>query len=104
MLTLILINVPCLENVVNFEKGSNSQNHSSSDSHNPIKIFFIATFAIAFTWNGKNKIIKTSFWKQNHFQKILDNSSWVLLSSNLTCVLHNYFGLHKKILEEESDR
>ena len=61
MLTLILINVPCLENVVNFEKGSNSQNHSSSDSHNPIKIFFIATFAIAFTWNGKNKTIKTSF-------------------------------------------
>ena len=40
MLILILINVQCLENVVfSFEKGSNSQKHSSSDSHNPIKNF-----------------------------------------------------------------
>ena len=70
MLILILINVPCLENVANFEKGSNSQNHSSSDYHNPRKILFIATFAIALTWNGENKTFKTSFWKQNHFEKI----------------------------------
>ena len=61
MLILTLINVRCLENVVNFEKGSNSQNYPSSDSHNPIKIFFIAKFTIAFTWNGENKTIKTSF-------------------------------------------
>ena len=61
MLFLILIIVPCLENVVNFEKGSDSQNHSLSDSHNPRKIFFIAKFTIALTWNGENKTIKTSF-------------------------------------------
>ena len=42
-------NVPCLKNVVNFGKVSNRQNHSSSDSHNPIKISFIAKFAIALT-------------------------------------------------------
>ena len=53
-------NVTCLENVVNFGKGSNSQNHSSSDSHNTIKIFFLAKFAIALTWNGEDKTIKTS--------------------------------------------
>ena len=40
MLILILINVHWLQKVVSsFEKGSNSQNHSSSDSHNPIKNF-----------------------------------------------------------------
>ena len=61
MLILILISVTCLENVVNFEKGSNSQNHSLSDSHNPRKISFIAKFAIALTWNGENKTFKTSF-------------------------------------------
>ena len=69
MLILISINVPCLEKVVDFEKGSNSQNHSSSDSHNPIKVSFIAKFVIALTWDGENKIIKTSFWKKNHFEK-----------------------------------
>ena len=70
MLILILINIPCLENFVNFEKGSNSQNYSSWDSCNHIKISFIAKFAIALTWNEENKTIKTSFWKQNHFEKI----------------------------------
>ena len=70
MLILILTNVPCLENVANFEKGSNSQNNSTSYSHNPIKISFIAKFAIPLTWNRENKTIKTSFWKQNHFEKI----------------------------------
>ena len=69
MLILILINVPCLENVVNFEKCSTSQNHFSSDYHNPITISFIAKFAIALTWNGENKTIKTSFWKENHSEK-----------------------------------
>ena len=40
MLILISINVQCLQNVhFSFEKGSNSQDHSSSDSHNPIKKF-----------------------------------------------------------------
>ena len=40
MLILISINVPCLQNVAfSFENGSNSQNHSSSDSHHPIKNF-----------------------------------------------------------------
>ena len=40
MLILISINVQCLQNVVfSFEKGSNSQDHSLSDSHNPIKKF-----------------------------------------------------------------
>ena len=58
-LILILINVPCLENVVNLAKGSNSQNHSSSDSHNPIKFSLIAKFGISLTWNGENKTIKT---------------------------------------------
>ena len=58
MLILILINAPCLENVVNYEKDSNSQNHSSPDSHNSIKVFFIAKFTIAFTWNGENKTIR----------------------------------------------
>ena len=58
MLSLVLINVPCLENVVNFEKGSNNQNHSSSDSDNPIKV--IAKFETALTWHGENKTIKTS--------------------------------------------
>ena len=38
MLILISVNVQCLQNVVfSFQKGSNSQDHSSSDSHNPIK-------------------------------------------------------------------
>ena len=60
MLSLVLINVPCLENVVNFEKGSNNQNHSLSDSDNPIKVSFIAKFEDALTWNGENKTIKTS--------------------------------------------
>ena len=62
MLILILINVPCLENVVDFEKGSNSQNLSSSNSHNPIKISFTAKSAIGLTWNGEKEIIKTSLW------------------------------------------
>ena len=61
MLILILINVPCLENVLDFEKGWNSQNYSSPNSHNPIKISFIAKLTIALIWNGENKIIKTSF-------------------------------------------
>ena len=40
MLILISINVQCLQNVVfSFEKGSNSQDSSSSDSYNPIKNF-----------------------------------------------------------------
>ena len=69
MLVLILINVPCLENVVDFEKCSNSQNHSSANSHNQMKISFIGKFAIALIWNGENKIIKTSFWKQKPFWK-----------------------------------
>ena len=63
-LILILINVPYLENVFNFEKGSNSQNDSLSkslhNSHNPIKISFIAKFAIALTWNSENKTIRTT--------------------------------------------
>ena len=70
MLILILINIPCLENVVNFGKDSSSQNHSSSDSHNPMKIFFIAKFEISLTRNGENKTIKTSFSKQSLFEKI----------------------------------
>ena len=38
MLILILIDVQYLQNIVfSFEKGSNSQNHSSSDSHHLIK-------------------------------------------------------------------
>ena len=53
-------------NVIDFEKG---QNHSSPDSHNPIKISFIEKFAIALTWNGENEIIKTSVWKKSHFEK-----------------------------------
>ena len=37
MLILVLINVQYILNVVfSFEKGSNDQNHSSSDSHHPI--------------------------------------------------------------------
>ena len=58
--------VQFLENVVDFEKG---QNHSSPDSHNPIKISFIEKFAITLTWNGENEIIKTSAWKKSHFEK-----------------------------------
>ena len=56
-------------NVVDFEKG---QNHSSPDSHNPIKISFIEKFAIALTWNGENEIIKTSVWKKKSFWKKLE--------------------------------
>ena len=38
MLTLILIDLQYEQNIVfNFEKGSNGQNHSSSDSHNTTK-------------------------------------------------------------------
>ena len=38
MLTLILIDVQYLQNVVfSFEKVLNSHNHSSSDSHHPMK-------------------------------------------------------------------
>ena len=38
MLTLILIDLQYEQNVVlNFENGSNDQNHSSSDSHNATK-------------------------------------------------------------------
>ena len=44
--------------------GSNRQNHSSSDSHNPIKTFFIAKFAIARTWNGENKTILKNLEQQ----------------------------------------
>ena len=41
MLILISINVQCWQNIVfSFEKGSNSQDHSLSDSQNPIKNFF----------------------------------------------------------------
>ena len=37
MLILVLIDVQYIQNVVSsFEKGSNGQNHSSSDSHHPI--------------------------------------------------------------------
>ena len=37
MLVLVRIDVQYIENVVvSFEKGSNAQNHSSSDSHHPI--------------------------------------------------------------------
>ena len=39
MLILILMNVRYLQNVAaSFEKGSNGQNHSLSDSHHPTKI------------------------------------------------------------------
>ena len=70
MLISISISLACLENVDNFEKSSNNQNHSCSDSRNPLKISIKVKFAIAFTWNGENKTIKTSFWKKNHFEKI----------------------------------
>ena len=41
MLNLILINVPCLQNVAfSFEKDQKSQKHLSSDSRNPIINFF----------------------------------------------------------------
>ena len=37
MLVLVLIDVRYIQNVVvSFEKGSNGQNHTSSDSHHPI--------------------------------------------------------------------
>ena len=37
MLILVLIDLQYIQNVVfSFEKGSNGQNHSSSDSHYPI--------------------------------------------------------------------
>ena len=37
MLVVVLIDVQYIQNVVvSFEKGSNGQNHSSSDSHHPI--------------------------------------------------------------------
>ena len=37
MLILVLIDVQYIQNVVfSFEKASNGQNHSSSDSHHPI--------------------------------------------------------------------
>ena len=45
MLILILINGQYLQNVVfSFEKGSNSQNHSSSNSHYLIKEILPAKF------------------------------------------------------------
>ena len=47
MLTLILSNVQYLKNVVfNSEKGSNGQNHFSSDSYHPTKKFSPAKFLI----------------------------------------------------------
>ena len=47
MLILILIDVQYLPKVVfNFEKGSNGQKHSSSDSHHPIRKFPPAKFPI----------------------------------------------------------
>ena len=60
ILILISINVQCLQNVVfSFEKGSNSQDHSSSDSHNPIKVSFIAKFLIALTWENSHLPLNT---------------------------------------------
>ena len=64
MLLLILVNVPCLEHFFNFGKSSNSQNYFSSDPHNPMKVSFIAKFAIALTWNGENKTILENLEQQ----------------------------------------
>ena len=47
MVILILIDVQYLQNVVfNFEKGSEAQSHSSSDSDHPVKKFLPAKFPI----------------------------------------------------------
>ena len=47
MLILILNDVQYLQNVAfSFEKGSNGQNHSSSDSHHLMKKFPLAKFPI----------------------------------------------------------
>ena len=45
MLILISINVQCLQNVAfSFEKGSDSQDHSASDSQQPNKKFLHSKF------------------------------------------------------------
>ena len=51
MLILILIDVQCLQNVVfSFEKGSNGQNHSLSDSYQLIKKSPAVKFSIPPYW------------------------------------------------------
>ena len=53
MLILISVNVQCLQNAVfSFEKGSNSQDHSPSDSHNPIKNLFYSKIFNSLTWEN----------------------------------------------------
>ena len=52
MLILILMDVQYLQNVVfRFKKGSNGQNHSSFDFHNPIKNFTLGKISITH-WRG----------------------------------------------------
>ena len=63
MLILILIDVQYLQNLVfSFEKGSNVQNHSLSDSHHSIKKFPPAKFPIPLL-KGFSCLPLNTIWK-----------------------------------------
>ena len=56
-----MFNVVVLQNVVSsFEKGSNGQNHSLSDSNHSIKNFPLAEFPIPLPLNA----IRKTFWQE----------------------------------------
>ena len=88
MLILISINVQCLQNVVfSFEKGSNSQDHSSSDSQNPIKNFlcskiFNCPHLREFPTTSKHYLVKN--WISHWHQKRIFWKKWLRLKLPLS--------------------
>ena len=88
ILVLTSVNVLCLQNVVfNFEKGSDSQYNSSSDSHNPIKNFL---YSKIFTWPHLGKfqltpehyLVKT--WISHLHYKRIFGKKWLRLKLPLS--------------------
>ena len=88
ILTLTSINVQCSQNVVfSFEKGSNSQDHSSSDYHNPIKIFlygknFNCPLLGKFPLTPEHYLVKS--WISHMHYKWIFGKKWLRLKSPLS--------------------
>ena len=88
MLILISISVQCLQNVVfSFEKGSNNQDNSSSDSHNPRKNFL---FSKMFNCPhlGKFQFTPERYWVKTwishlHYKRIF-GKKWLRLKLSLS--------------------
>ena len=85
---LIFINVQYLQNVIfSFEKGSNSQNHSTLGSHQPIKKIPLHKFPIPPSLVGDTSQSLDAIWKT--LSRVLKCSKQLKCPSSVSSALKN---------------